>query len=68
VLDVLLRYEVAFDRQYARALNLLLKLRTSASLLNVTDLPQSAEENQELAASAESAQSEPEILKFPNET
>jgi hypothetical protein len=65
VLDVLLRYEVAYDRQYARAVNTLLKLRASG---HKTGLPESMAKVQELPASPESAQGAAETPKFPNET
>jgi hypothetical protein len=39
ILDILHRYEVRFDRQYARALNLLLKLADPESPLRTTTLP-----------------------------
>jgi hypothetical protein len=69
-LDLLLRYEVAFDRQFSRALNILIKLRASANLSqtaenarNVRELPTAAGTHGHPGAGLP----EPEILEFPNE-
>ncbi|MBV8846722.1 MAG: hypothetical protein JO307_28270 [Bryobacterales bacterium] len=51
VLDVLLRYEVAFDRQFCRALNMLMKLRSSERIFDVS----------------ENEPPEPDTIEFPNE-
>jgi len=66
VLDVLLRYEVAFDRQFCRALNTLMKIRACA------DLFQPSEQSASDAATAPENRCEPDparqIPEFPNET
>lgn len=55
VLDLLLRYEVSFDRQFTRALNTLIKLRASR-----------ANAGQDEAKVASAAQP-PRDVEFPNE-
>ena len=67
VLDVLLRYEVAYDRQFFRALNLLLKLRATGNQECAMALPKPAAENQHLSPSDETSPKVVKIMKFPNE-
>jgi hypothetical protein len=66
VLDVLLRYEVAYDRQFSRALNMLLKLRATLNQESEA-LPEPAAENRDLSLSDEASPKEVKIMKFPNE-
>jgi hypothetical protein len=66
VLDVLLRYEVAYDRQFSRALNMLLKLRATGNQESDA-LPKPAAENRDLSPSDETSPKEVKIMKFPNE-
>ena len=67
VLDVLLRYEVAYDRQFFRALNLLLKFRATGNQECAMALPKPAAENQHPSPSDETSPKVVKIMKFPNE-
>jgi hypothetical protein len=60
VLDLLLRYEVSFDRQFTRALNALIKLRAVPAMPGQDETPG---DETKVAPAAQP----PHDLKFPNE-
>jgi hypothetical protein len=67
-LDVLLRYEVAFDRQFYRALNTLMKLRASANVFETAkQTGQTTSAPARVQQTSAAGHPEPEAFKFPNE-
>jgi hypothetical protein len=67
VLDVLVRYEVAFDRQFSRAVNMLMKIRSSECIFDAPEeVAATAPRTGDGVGPADGLR-EPETSEFPNE-